>query len=132
MKKLLVVGFEGATKVSSQSLFFFGGWGRGKRENQIRIGDFSKKYEDIISDIVCFIIPKKECMKFVDSKPSCYNHRLLLLMALEPRPAHIGPLVFRDGLVAQPVHHIGNPIGNSLEHPVARRLETEARLRRNG
>ena len=39
-------------------------------------------------------------------------------------PAHIGPLVFRDGLVAQPVHHIGNPIGNAMELKL-RRLETE-------
>lgn len=85
-------------------------------------------YIHLIPDIVNYT--KLECAAFVESKPSCYNHWFLFFLGLEPRPAHIGPLVFRDGLVAQPVHHIGNPIGNAMELKL-RRLETEARVRRN-
>eukprot|EP00435_Cladocopium_sp_Y103_P066121 s23_g28.t1 len=59
------------------------------------------------------------------SKPSVTKLDLTSL-----KPAHIGPLVFRDGLVAQPVNPIGHA-GHPVPHMVVRRLE-EWLLRREG
>lgn len=52
------------------------------------------------------------------SKPSVTKLDLTSLKL----PAHIGPLVFRDGLVAQPVNPIGHA-GHPVPHMVVRRLE---------
>lgn len=139
--ELLVVGFEGATKVSNRCCFLGGSGGKSTQDRRLFKEIWRYIYNSYIYIIHIYIIyihlipdivnyTKLECAAFVESKPSCYNHWFLFFLGLEPRPAHIGPLVFRDGLVAQPVHHIGNPIGNAMELKL-RRLETEARVRRN-